>query len=61
MIGVPDERLGEEVCAWVRKKPDVDLTQQSLRQFCKGQVSIKQNKIRKQGGSDMVRSVSCFN
>jgi fatty-acyl-CoA synthase len=34
VIGVPDERLGEELCAWVRG----DVTKEGLRQFCKGRV-----------------------
>ena len=38
VIGVPDERLGEEVCAWVRLKDNVEATAEEIKQFCKGKV-----------------------
>jgi long-chain acyl-CoA synthetase len=37
VIGVPDERLGEEVKAFVVKKPSADLTEEQLRAWCKDQ------------------------
>ena len=39
VIGVPDERFGEEVMAWVRLKPDADATEESIRNFCRGQIA----------------------
>ena len=39
VIGVPDERFGEEVMAWVRLKPDVDATEESIRDFCRGKIA----------------------
>ena len=39
VIGVPDERFGEEVMAWVRLKPDADATEESIRDFCRGQIA----------------------
>ncbi|KAK2178700.1 hypothetical protein NP493_533g01030 [Ridgeia piscesae] len=39
VIGVPDERFGEEVCAWVRLKDNVEATAEEIKQFCKGKVS----------------------
>ena len=37
VIGVPDERLGEEVKAFVVKKPDAEVTEDELRSWCKDQ------------------------
>ena len=39
VIGVPDERFGEEVMAWVRLKPDADATEESIRDFCRGRIA----------------------
>jgi long-chain acyl-CoA synthetase len=37
VIGVPDERLGEEVKAFVVKKESTELTEDQLRAWCKEQ------------------------
>ena len=39
VFGVPDDRLGEEVCAWVVPAPGHDLTPDALRSFCQGQIA----------------------
>ena len=39
VIGVPDQRFGEEVMAWVRLKPDSDATEDSIRDFCRGRIA----------------------
>lgn len=39
VIGVPDERMGEELCAWIRLYPKEQLTVEDVRHFCKGKVS----------------------
>ena len=39
VIGVPDQRFGEEVMAWVRLKPDSDATEDSIRDFCRGKIA----------------------
>ena len=39
VIGVPDERFGEEVMAWVRLKPNADATEESIRDFCRGRIA----------------------
>ncbi|XP_033106891.1 medium-chain acyl-CoA ligase ACSF2, mitochondrial-like [Anneissia japonica] len=39
VIGIPDERLGEEVCAWVKLKADQTATEEEIKQFCKGNIS----------------------
>jgi len=39
VIGVPDERLGEELCAWIRlKHRDERLSVEEIREFCEGKV-----------------------
>ena len=40
VIGVPDERLGEELCAWVKLKPNAKpVNSQELKEFCKGKIA----------------------
>jgi fatty-acyl-CoA synthase len=39
VIGVPDEKYGEELCAWVQLKPDVAATPDEIRDFCRGQIA----------------------
>ena len=39
VIGVPDERFGEEVMAWVMLKPDASATTDEIRDFCRGQIA----------------------
>ncbi len=35
VVGLPDERFGEEVCAWVRLKPGASLTEEELKTYCR--------------------------
>ncbi|XP_072024538.1 medium-chain acyl-CoA ligase ACSF2, mitochondrial-like [Amphiura filiformis] len=39
VIGIPDERLGEEVCAWIKLKSGQQATPEEIKQFCKGQIA----------------------
>ncbi len=39
VIGVPDPRYGEELCAWVRLRSGVAATPEEIRAFCEGQIS----------------------
>ncbi|GAA2157950.1 AMP-binding protein [Actinomadura napierensis] len=40
VIGVPDEKYGEELMAWVRLRQDApDLTAEALRAFCRGKLA----------------------
>jgi fatty-acyl-CoA synthase len=39
VIGVPDARFGEELCAWVKLRPGADLTIQELREYCTGKIA----------------------
>jgi fatty-acyl-CoA synthase len=39
VIGVPDERYGEEVMAWVVLKPGIEATEEEIREFCRGRIA----------------------
>ena len=39
VIGVPDERYGEELMAWIVARPGSSLTDESIREFCAGQIA----------------------
>ncbi|XP_075587873.1 putative acyl-CoA synthetase YngI isoform X2 [Dermatophagoides farinae] len=39
VIGVPDPRKGEEICAWIQLHKDVKITEDEIREFCKGQLT----------------------
>ncbi|HEX5269471.1 MAG TPA: AMP-binding protein [Gemmataceae bacterium] len=39
VVGLPDERFGEEVCAWVRLRPGAALTDEQLKEFCRGRIA----------------------
>ena len=39
VIGVPDPRYGEELCAWVRLREGHTLTAEALRAFCTGKIA----------------------
>ncbi|HLW63753.1 MAG TPA: AMP-binding protein [Gemmataceae bacterium] len=39
VVGLPDERLGEEVCAWIRLKPNQILQARELQEYCQGKIA----------------------
>ena len=39
VFGVPDERYGEEVCAWIIPRPGQSVTAEDVRAFCKDQIA----------------------
>ena len=39
VIGVPSEKYGEEVMAWVKPRPGMSVTQEELVRFCTGRIS----------------------
>ena len=39
VVGVPDQRFGEELCAWIMVKPGQTLTEAEVREFCKGKIA----------------------
>jgi len=38
-FGVSDERMGEELCAWIKLNNGCSLNEEEVRQFCKGKIS----------------------
>ena len=40
VIGVPDEKYGEEVCAWVQLRDGQAATAEELRDFCRNQIAV---------------------
>jgi fatty-acyl-CoA synthase len=39
VIGVPDARYGEEICAWIRLKPGEACSAEEIQAFCKDQIA----------------------
>ncbi|MBT6535957.1 MAG: AMP-binding protein [Rhodospirillaceae bacterium] len=39
IVGVPDEKYGEELCAWVKLAEGEDASGDEIRDFCKGQIA----------------------
>jgi fatty-acyl-CoA synthase len=39
VIGVPDERYGEELCAWVIARPDAELEEDDVRDYCRARLA----------------------
>jgi fatty-acyl-CoA synthase len=39
VVGVPDIKYGEEICAWIRLKPGEDCEAEEIVQFCRGQIA----------------------
>ncbi len=39
VFGVPDQRFGEELCAWIKLRAGVQLTEDEVKAFCKDQIA----------------------
>lgn len=39
VVGLPDERLGESVLAWIRLKPGEQAAEEEIRDFCRGKIA----------------------
>jgi fatty-acyl-CoA synthase len=39
VVGVPDEKYGEELCAWVRVRAGAELTGEEIRAYCTGKIA----------------------
>jgi len=39
VVGVPDPKYGEELCAWIIPKPGTAPTEDDIRAFCQGQIA----------------------
>lgn len=40
VVGLPDERLGEEICAWIKLKPNTNVSIEDIKDFCKSQIAF---------------------
>jgi fatty-acyl-CoA synthase len=39
VVGIPDQKYGEELCAWIIVRPGQTLDEEAIRAFCKGQIA----------------------
>jgi len=39
VIGTPDEKYGEEICAWIKLREGQSATADDIRAFCKGKIA----------------------
>ena len=39
VIGVPDARYGEEIMAWVKVRPSASLSDDDVRDYCRGKIA----------------------
>ncbi|QNQ08889.1 AMP-binding protein [Sphingomonas alpina] len=39
VVGIPDERMGEELCAWIRLRVDAVGDEDEIRAFCRGRIA----------------------
>jgi fatty-acyl-CoA synthase len=39
VVGLPDPKYGEELCAWIKLKPGENATAEEIQAFCKGQIA----------------------
>ncbi|PFH09564.1 fatty-acyl-CoA synthase [Collimonas sp. PA-H2] len=39
VVGVPDPKYGEELCAWIILRPGLSADEQAIRDFCQGQIA----------------------
>ena len=39
VIGVPDPKYGEELCAWIKLKPGLNANAEEIRAFCQGKIA----------------------
>jgi fatty-acyl-CoA synthase len=39
VVGVPDPKYGEEVCAFVRTRPGAEVSAEAVREFCRGRIA----------------------
>jgi fatty-acyl-CoA synthase len=39
VYGVPDEKYGEQIAAAVKKRPDADLTEEDIKEYCRENIA----------------------
>jgi fatty-acyl-CoA synthase len=40
VVGVPDERVDEELCVWIKLKPGQSMTEAEVEEFCNGKIAF---------------------
>tara|TARA_R110002110_G_scaffold70800_1_gene189504 strand:- start:34020 stop:35705 length:1686 start_codon:yes stop_codon:yes gene_type:complete len=39
VVGLPDQKFGEEICAWIILRPGEEAVEEEIREFCRGQIA----------------------
>ena len=39
VIGVPDEKFGEQICAWIQLKKGTTITEDEIKEYCRGKIA----------------------
>lgn len=39
VVGLPDDKFGEELCAWIKLKPGQSITEDELREYCRSRIA----------------------
>jgi fatty-acyl-CoA synthase len=39
VVGVPDPKMGEELCAWIQLAPGERADEEEIRAYCRGQIA----------------------
>lgn len=39
VFGVPDQKYGEELCAWIKLRPGTEADEEEIKAFCRGQIA----------------------
>jgi fatty-acyl-CoA synthase len=39
IVGVPDPKYGEELCAWIRLRDGSSVSEEEIRAYCRGQIA----------------------
>jgi fatty-acyl-CoA synthase len=55
VIGVPDDKYGEEIMAWVKPRDGASVTEDAVRDFCRGRIAgkIQKFKMREQAIAEL--------
>jgi len=58
VIGVPDKRLGEVVCAWIRLRPNQQMNEEEVKEFCKANMASAKVPVYVQFENNFPRTLS---
>ncbi|MNG00127.1 Long-chain-fatty-acid--CoA ligase FadD13 [compost metagenome] len=39
VVGIPDDKYGEEIVAWIKCHPGHEVSDEQLREYCKGRIA----------------------